>query len=440
MKSEKKRLPVIPAAAMILLIILNIWCGLRMHRIAHSYTELKNDYSTLNGIEYGILSVNTWRDQLQVILSNEINGFSLTPEQEQKLKEEISDVLNALITKMQVMLDEQGTMMQKIVAKTVIDWDKLRSQVPEFSQTILEEIKKPENKEKLSEIASGKLNEYASETYDSIIDIQRMNLLLTKYSSSGIQDFNAKTAPRITALNETSYRLAFIMVGSLILSLVPWFFILKRKKFRQPFFIGCVILALIVLLVSLTSPMIEIDARIKQLDFYMLGGHIKFYDQVLFYRSKSILDVVRILLATHKADSVFVGILILIFSILFPIAKLISTDVYLLGNEKVRKNILIDFFAFRSGKWSMADVTVVAIFMSYVGFKGILNNQLEQLNTNTDTYNSIATNLTSLQPGFILFVSFVLFSLVLSEILKRITQTPGKTIIVKAAPRGNRGA
>ncbi len=70
----------------------------------------------------------------------------------------------------------------------------------------------------------------------------------------------------------------------------------------------------------------------------------------------------------------------------------------------------------------MADVMVIAIFMAYVGFKGILDNQLKLLNYDTPSLNSIATNLTSLQPGFILFVAFVMFGLVLSEILKRISK------------------
>ena len=73
------------------------------------------------------------------------------------------------------------------------------------------------------------------------------------------------------------------------------------------------------------------------------------------------------------------------------------------GNNKV-----IQFFAFKSGKWSMADVNVVAIFMAYIGFKGILDSQLTSLNMKTDSLASISTNETTLQPGFILFVAFVL--------------------------------
>jgi hypothetical protein len=114
-----------------------------------------------------------------------------------------------------------------------------------------------------------------------------------------------------------------------------------------------------------------------------------------------------------------VGVLILAFSILFPIGKLIATQVYLLGKDSWKNQKVIQYFAFKSGKWSMADVNVVAIFMAYIGFKGILDSQLSQMDIKTESLVSVSTNETTLQPGFILFVSFVLFSLILSEILHR---------------------
>ena len=68
----------------------------------------------------------------------------------------------------------------------------------------------------------------------------------------------------------------------------------------------------------------------------------------------------------------------------------------------------------------MADVTVVAIFMAYIGFNGILDSQLDSLNLSSDSVSGIATNHTSLQPGYAVFVAFVLYGLALSHILKKI--------------------
>ena len=83
----------------------------------------------------------------------------------------------------------------------------------------------------------------------------------------------------------------------------------------------------------------------------------------------------------------------------------------------------------------MADVNVIAIFMAYIGFKGILDSQMDYLNMKTDSLASISTNETSLQPGFILFVAFVLFGLVLSVILQKITKMEDNKVTLDPTDR-----
>ena len=70
----------------------------------------------------------------------------------------------------------------------------------------------------------------------------------------------------------------------------------------------------------------------------------------------------------------------------------------------------------------MADVMVIAIFVAFVGFQGILGPEMARITRDTSSMRSVATNETSLQPGFILFLSFVLYGLILSLILTRITK------------------
>lgn len=67
----------------------------------------------------------------------------------------------------------------------------------------------------------------------------------------------------------------------------------------------------------------------------------------------------------------------------------------------------------------MADVMVVAIFMAYIGFNGIVGNQMDMLSRSSDAVEIFTTNGTKLLGGFYLFLSFVVSSLVLSEILSR---------------------
>jgi uncharacterized paraquat-inducible protein A len=70
---------------------------------------------------------------------------------------------------------------------------------------------------------------------------------------------------------------------------------------------------------------------------------------------------------------------------------------------------------FKSGKWSMSDVMVVAIFMSYIGFTGIISNQLSALNQSSGRLHILTTNYSELQNGFYYFLAFVLLSLIISQ-------------------------
>lgn len=67
----------------------------------------------------------------------------------------------------------------------------------------------------------------------------------------------------------------------------------------------------------------------------------------------------------------------------------------------------------------MADVMVVAIFMAYIGFSGILGEQLTQLKNISSTLDIITTNNSALQSGFFAFTAFALLSLLLAGRLKK---------------------
>lgn len=417
-----------------ILLIISIWSGIRVHELSDKRAVIKNDYAVLNNITNGLLSVNAWRDHIVTVVTNRIDDFEFTPEQDKALKYEVSQILHAVINKADSLVDQKqktlGGKIKKFAVKTLVNEDKVREKVPEFAETIVNEFKKPKNKEKLKFIARSKLEEFGSITYDSANDINRSQAILATYNVPDLPTFNSNATLWLDTLQERTYFFTYLILGVMILFLLLWIVLRNRKALHTPLFVLSVLLTFVVLFIGLTTPMIEIDARIKEMSFLLIGERISFHDQVIFFQSKSIVDVVRILIETGKYDSAFVGMLILIFSIVFPIGKLLATKLYLLGNERWRTNPIIQFFAFKSGKWSMADVNVVAIFMAYIGFKGILDSQLSNLNMQTDSLASISTNDTTLQPGFILFVAFVIFGLILSVILQRITKAE---VILKPA-------
>jgi hypothetical protein len=401
------------------------WSGYQVFALSNKRAEIKKDYSVMNNISYGILSVNAWRDHLINIITHRIDDFELTKEQEIVLTHEVGQVLHAVINRAEKMVDKKqktiGGKLKKFAIRTFVNEEKLHAQVPVFAATIVNEIRKPENKEKLKFLVRSKMSQFGAITYDSANDMIRVEEILLRYKAKDVISFNMACEAQLDGLQERTYAYTWTVLGILVVFLAMWWLLRLQKPLYTPLFAFSVFLALMVLCVGLVSPMIEIDARIEEMSFMLLGEKIVFNDQVIFFQSKSIVDVVRILIETKKYDSAFVGILILIFSIIFPLGKLFATQLYLLGKVKWRDNKLIQFFAFKSGKWSMADVNVVAIFMAYIGFKGILDSQLQGLNMKTESLASISTNETSLQPGFILFLAFVLFGLVLAVILQRIT-------------------
>lgn len=407
------------------------YCSIILYQSSNERAILKTDYSAVNNITYGLLSVDAWKEHLIRIVSNRIDDFDFTKEQEAVVRAQLEGVLHGVIYKADTMLHAKRKTLRgkirKAVINTLVDEDKLHAKVPEFAETILNEIRKPENKTKLKTLILSKIQEYGAITYDSANDVARLQLILQKYSSEDIASLNQKLEQRSVALENALYRTAIYEIIIVVIFLLMWVALIRRTHLHNVLFTASVLLALVVLAAGLTAPMIEIDARIKEMSFLLLGEKLIFHDQIIFFQSKSIVDVVHILITNGQWDSIIVGFLIMLFSIVFPVAKLISSRFYYVSNAAWKESGIVKFFALKSGKWSMADVYVVAIFMAYIGFKSILDNQLGQLNFKTNSLASVSTNETTLQPGFMLFICFVIFGLLLATILEKIRKVPEKT-------------
>src|SRR5581483_8049641 len=113
-----------------------------------------------------------------------------------------------------------------------------------------------------------------------------------------------------------------------------------------------------------------------------------------------------------------VAVLLLTFSVIFPTLKILTLAFTLGRPEWRRRYLILRFFAFESSKWSMADVMVLAIFMSYVAFNGVISSALGGLQAPA-VQIAIPTDSSQILPGLYLFLGFVLGSLFLSWKLER---------------------
>lgn len=398
------------------------WLGYQLHinyRVDH---RLKTDYFTVNQIKYGLLSGNNWTEQVNRIFLTKIDSFQVTPENRKVLERQLTAVMNRLVDEADKLLhkrrDSPGQRIKFALINVFVDLDDVRRQIPHFAAAAVDEISKSANKDKLKQMLKEKVSDVLDATDQDSTDVRAQMLRL--YHMPTLQAFNEHVAQRIEQIRFEQRLRGFIMASLLLCILLMWIYIIRIRTLYAVSFLICVIASFTALFIGVTLPMIEIDARISELDLNLLSSHIVFRDQVIFYQAKSIIDVIRILTTHGHADTVFVGVLILMFSVMFPVTKLICTTVLLF--RKGRVGSFVRYMAFNSGKWSMADVMVIAIFMAYVGFKSILDNQLADINMQNDTLNVVTTNKTNLQTGFMVFVSFTLFNLVLAMILKRITK------------------
>ena len=412
-----------------LLLIGQGYFGFRLHELSGQQEQLKKDYANMNNIMLGLFSIEQWQGKIEGIINYQVKNLDITPKQKRELQKEIEQVIIALINKAQALVTkpEKKSVRGKLVkfaVKNFIDVDTIKKKVPGIAKTIMNKVDNPTSKKQLGLMALDKLEHIDDIAFiDSTLKANAHNVgkVYNRYGVSTREALNSKIEKELRTIHTATYTYCVAMLCGIVAFLLAWWTFRKNKTLHAILFVMSLIFAFILLGVGLTASMIEVDARISSLDFLLLGQHIAFKDQVLFFQSKSILDVVTILISGSAVDSIAVGVLILVFSILFPVMKLSSTGIHLLGKKKLAENKIIKYFAFQSGKWSMADVIVIAILMAYIGLNGLLEDQLAKLNIPSTSLTLISTHNTALQPGYIIFIAFVLFGLVLSTILKFIT-------------------
>ncbi len=177
---------------------------------------------------------------------------------------------------------------------------------------------------------------------------------------------------------------------------------------------GMILISLVCLHVGLFAPMMEIGAYDQDVDLgdipikanvMSLSIEVKLNqtfegDMYFYYQSKSVVELIEALL---RQNNYVVGISILVFSILFPLAKLFLLISFLVLPVAGRWKPLQHFVNY-SGKWSMADVFVVAIFLAYLAF--------ENMQVGIPTTSNVMV-------GLYFFLAYCMISIAATTLLRR---------------------
>lgn len=380
----------------------------------------KRNLAELHHFKYGLLSVNTWKEKLSNIISSEIDNLYLTRENEKVLKSHLEVQLEILIDKIyQRIKDEnykttQGWFKQSFM-ESFLDINEIKAGVPEYAQALMKEMRSKRTEKQIKRLLKEKINHYLKTTFD--VREEPVKIQIIENMGGANEEETKYLIKRAIIQNERLIAEKSIVVISLS-CLIFILTALTRGPLTQIQYIVMTLTLATLLIVGVTTPMIDMEAKIAELNFRLFDNPIHFKNQVLFFQSKSIIDVFWIMIKHKELQMKFVGVLLVCFSIIFPVSKMISTVFYYYNYCRARERKIVHFFVVQSGKWSMADVMVVAIFMAYIGFNGIVNTQLEQIREYTTELEIITTNGTTLQPGFYTFVTYVILAMMMSLLLK----------------------
>jgi len=415
-----------------ILLAVIIYMSIALFKQGQQAKIYKHDYAIMHSSEYGMFNSDVWTGKIIQAIDKKIENFNLDSSNRDEIKGYIETIIDTLVIEAERVVKERNRgkhgflnsilgSTKQMITNSIIDFKDIRKRVPEFTNTVMIEIEKPENQQRTKALIREKFKQFMASEIILSTDMNPYYDVIKKYGNKDLEH-SSRTLDK--KLKENRSTMNGLMEMMLILSFLSIIFILIQRKLNT---ISLLILmgTTVTLLVSgIMLPMLDIEAKIVKLYFIILDQSVVFENQILFFESKSISDLVELLIHSDKLKMIFVGILLVMFSVIFPTLKLISTALYFYSKSTLGNNPVTRFFALKSTKWSMADVFVVSIFMAYLGLDGVVSSELKHLeNKSADPINIITTNGTHLEVGFFLFLGFVLTSFVLAHLVEKYKST-----------------
>lgn len=392
--------------------------------------NLRFELAEISHVKYGLLNVDRWVGVLLPILDANIDALDLKASDQASLRPTIEKVLYKLLDDVKDKMSAPkpasgggspgagplggllGGAGGGMIANMMIG--ALKPHVPEYADAVLAEIGKPENKAALKNYIKSVLASGAKSTFANV-DTKWYEYILKDHGCADGEACRQKLAGQIrdddrqitfdylTALAAAALAFAILMIG--------------RRVLSRSAIVVLLLVCVVLLCGGVMNPMIEVEAKLSSFNLTFLGKPISFHDQVLYFQSKSVLQVFHTLVTMGRPDMWIVGVLVLMFSVVFPIIKILTLTLCMFQPAILERNRLARFFALESSKWSMADVMALAIFMSFVAFNGLIGSAMNGLRQ-TGADLAIPTNSSQILAGYPLFIGFCLASLFLSKKLE----------------------
>ena len=383
---------------------------------------LRMELAEISHARYDLLNVDHWVAKLLPILNERVDALDLKAAS-QGLRPTVEKALYQLLDQVKEKMSASTSQPKggggfmgganALMANMMVG--ALKPHVPEYTDVVLAELHRPENEAALKKYIKSVLADGAKTTFGNV-DTRYYSYILKEHGCVDAAPCQQELGNRIHEADEkvTRYYLTVLAASGLAFALL----MVRRPVPGRVAVVVLLLFCVVLLAGGVLTPMLEVEAKISRLGLTFLGEPISFGEQVLYFQSKSVLEVFRTLVTMGRPDMWIVGVLVLTFSIVFPTLKIMTLAVCLYKPTLLRTNRVARFFALESSKWSMADVMALAIFMSFVAFNGLISNTMSGLQQ-SGAQLVIPTDSSKILPGYFLFIGFCLASLFLSKKLER---------------------
>jgi Paraquat-inducible protein A len=415
-------------AAGLILLLPAIWfTWLTMDGLAKR-RDLRTGLAELEHVRYGLLSADQWRAIIGPILNAQVDKLDLKG-QTKDLRPMVEHSLNSLLDSIGQQMSGHQTSAPKPanskapaapgqgnpLVNMIIN--SLRPHVPEYTNVVLAELAKPQNQRAFKESVRSVMTEAVKNTFGSV-DMTAYSAILTRYGCSNGAFCEETLRNRIQQADAQMNKDYLIVLASAALAFI--LLTAGRPMLSRAAVVVLMLFCITMLVGGVLSPMLEVEVRITRLDATLLGSPLEFREQSLYYRSKTVLEVFQTLIEMHRPAMSLVAVLVLLFSVVFPALKMLALSASLFRPSLLRNSRMVRLLAFELSKWSMADVMVLAIFMSFVAFNGVITSGMAGMREAPAIQQLvIPTNSSTILPGYYLFIGFCLSSIYLSKKLER---------------------
>lgn len=405
------------------------YIGAKVLRTQDRLTQYQEDLAEITRVNYGIFNVYHWKQEILGIFNKEMNEFEISPQVYAEIEAEIAVFIRSMFDEyissgklVDELIDDAvksgklNKMFATLIRKNVkpalkgINFD---AQIPQITKNLSAELKRREPQ--LKQYFIDDFNEILHGDGKKIVDPR-----LDVYKQYGTGTLKATTdviSQEISTLKEDLKKevwTAYLLLALATLAALLLYRVLGAQLSLTLTSVGAIVL----LIHGVLLPMMQIDARLSPFSIDVMGGTIPFEEQSIYFQSKSILQVIDTMLSYGGLDMKIVAYMILAFSVLIPLIKLVLTTISLYS-ARLRSINWVQQLIYHIGKWSMADVFVVALFMGYIGMHGVVTAQLSQIERNDTGFAVDTLNYSGLSYGALFFTTYCIFSIVLGIYSKK---------------------